>query len=60
MEGRKLLSAPLEAFSDDDLRWQIAYIGQRIPIYTLMRKMEKETAKLICEWLDQQQQPTFY
>lgn len=59
MEGRKLFSAPLETFSDNDLQWQMTYIYQRIPIYAVMRKMEKETAKRVCEWLEQQQ-PTFY
>lgn len=44
-----------QVYSDDDIRWKIAYIGQRIPIYALMREENKEAAKQLCEWLDRQQ-----
>lgn len=37
--------------TDDELRNQLIYIAQHIPLYVLMRKGEEELAKKICEWI---------
>lgn len=55
--GERTLSSNVtpELYSDDNIRWQIAYIGQRIPIYAMIREGKKEAAKHLCEWLDHRQ-----
>ena len=40
-----------KALSDNELKRQLTYIAQHIPLYVLMRKGEEELAKKICKWL---------
>lgn len=58
-EGTLVSNVSMESYSDNNIRGQIAYIGQRIPLYVMMREGKKEAVKRICEWLDHQQVP-FY
>ena len=37
--------------TDDEIRNQLIYIAQHIPLYVLMRKGEEELAKKICKWI---------
>ena len=40
-----------QALSDNELKRQLTYIAQHIPLYVLMRKGEEELAKKICKWI---------
>ena len=40
-----------KTLSDNELKRQLTYIAQHIPLYVLMRKGEEELAKKICEWI---------
>lgn len=55
LEGIRLYSdVPLGTISDEELRSQLQYFGQRIPAYVLVREGEKELGKQLHEWLKQQ------
>jgi hypothetical protein len=40
-----------KTYSDDEIKRQLTYIAQHIPLYVLMRKGEEELAKKICKWI---------
>lgn len=40
-----------KVLSDNELKRQLTYIAQHIPLYVLMRKGEEELAKKICQWI---------
>lgn len=51
-EGIRLYrNVPLASVSDEELRSQLQYFGQRIPAYVLVREGQKELGKRIHEWL---------
>lgn len=50
---RVVYGVPLEQFADLDIWIQLQYVSRRIPAYVLLREGEKESAKRVCQWLDE-------
>ena len=56
-EGIRLhRNVALTSVSDEALRSQLQYFGQRIPVYVLVREGQKELGKRIDKWLEQKKQ----
>ena len=41
-----------DLMSDDQIKWQLQYLGNHIPIYALMKKGEEELAKQLANWIN--------
>lgn len=42
-----------EILSDQVVKMQLQYIERHIPVYVLLREGEKELAKRMCEWIEE-------